>query len=142
MSARGQRPRARTISIKEAAKEVAAHRAVAPHRTAQELERAQAERPRTRGECQDGPRPCPFVSCKFHLYLDVSPATGSIKFNFPGVEPEDLVESCALDVADRGPVTLEEVGAILNLTRERVRQMEVRGLVQLKTVDPRAFDDD
>ena len=27
-------------------------------------------RPKTRAECVGGPRPCPFVSCKCHLYLD------------------------------------------------------------------------
>jgi DNA-directed RNA polymerase sigma subunit (sigma70/sigma32) len=35
-------------------------------------------------------------------------------------------------VADRGGITLEEVGAILNLTRERIRQVEVRGLAKIK----------
>lgn len=35
------------------------------------------ERPRTRGECRDGFRPCPFVACKYHLYLDINPETGS-----------------------------------------------------------------
>ena len=41
-----------------------------------------------------------------------------------------MAETCSLDVADRGGITLEEVGAILNLTRERIRQVEVRGLVE------------
>ena len=36
-------------------------------------------RPQTRSDCQGGPRPCPFVSCRHHLYLDVNPETGSIK---------------------------------------------------------------
>ena len=40
-------------------------------------------------------------------------------------------ETCALDVADRGGTTLEEVGAIMNLTRERIRQVEVKGLAKL-----------
>ncbi len=39
------------------------------------------ERPKLRSECVDGPRPCPFVSCKYHLYLDVKAATNSIKLN-------------------------------------------------------------
>ena len=43
-----------------------------------------------------------------------------------------MAETCALDVADRGGITLEEVGAILNLTRERIRQVEVRGLGKLR----------
>jgi hypothetical protein len=90
------------------------------------------ERPRTRGECAEGLRPCPFVSCKFHLYLDVNPETGSIKLNFPDLEVWEMKETCALDVADRGAPTLDQIGAIMNLTRERVRQLEVRGLLHLK----------
>ena len=44
----------------------------------------------------------------------------------------ELEDTCALDVADRGGITLEEVGEILNLTRERIRQVEVRGLEKLR----------
>jgi len=32
-------------------------------------------RPITRADCAGGQRPCPFVSCKFHLKLDVAQAT-------------------------------------------------------------------
>ncbi len=92
------------------------------------------ERPRKRSECINGQRPCLFVACKHHLYLDVNPETGSIKVNFPGKEPWELEETCALDVAERGGVTLEEVGVLLNLTRERVRQVEVEGLQKLRDV--------
>lgn len=88
-------------------------------------------RPKSRGDCADGPRPCPWVSCKFHLYLDVNPETGSIKLNFPDLEVWEMADTCALDVADRGGITLEEVGEILNLTRERIRQVEVLGLSKL-----------
>jgi len=70
-----------------------------------------AERPKTRAECLDGARPCPFVSCQHHLFLDVSPRTGAIKLNFPDLEVWEMTETCALDVADRGGTTLEEVGA-------------------------------
>lgn len=79
-----------------------------------------------------GERPCPFVSCTHHLYLDVNPETGSLKINYPGKEPWEIEESCSLDVAERDGMTLEEVGAILNLTRERIRQIEVRGLLKLR----------
>ena len=72
------------------------------------------------------------MACKFHLYLDVNPETGTIKLNFPDLEPWEMNETCALDVADRGGITLEEVGEILNLTRERIRQVEVFGLEKLK----------
>lgn len=82
-------------------------------------------KPAARAECMDGPRPCPYVSCQHHLYLDVSSRTGAIKLNFPDLEVWEMNETCALDVADRGGTTLEDVGAIMNLTRERVRQIEV-----------------
>ncbi len=92
------------------------------------------EKPRARAECIDGPRPCPHVSCKHHLYLDVSMRTGAIKLNFPDLEVWELTESCALDVADRGGATLEEVGAIMNLTRERIRQVEVTALAKIEAL--------
>jgi DNA-directed RNA polymerase sigma subunit (sigma70/sigma32) len=78
------------------------------------------------------PRPCPFISCAHHLYLDVNPESGAIKLNFPHLEVWEMAETCSLDVADRGGITLEEVGAILNLTRERIRQVEVRGLYKIR----------
>lgn len=81
------------------------------------------DRPTTRGECEHALRPCPFVSCRHHLYLDVNPDNGSIKINWPGVELEDMPATCALDVADEGGTTLEDVAIALNLTRERARQV-------------------
>ncbi len=93
-------------------------------------------RPTTREECRGEARPCPWVACKHHLYLDVNPETGSIKINFPDLEPWELQHTCALDVAERGGITLEEVGEIMNLTRERIRQVEVRGLLKLKMGSP------
>jgi hypothetical protein len=62
----------------------------------------------------------------------VNPETGSIKLNFPDLEVWEMPETCALDVAERGGITLEEVGEILNLTRERIRQVEVHGLEKLQ----------
>jgi hypothetical protein len=90
------------------------------------------ERPRTRGDCEDVVRPCPYVSCKYNLYLDINPWTGSIKLNFPALDPGEMSESCALDVAERGGVTLELLSQKLNITRERCRQLEARGLHTLK----------
>jgi len=91
-------------------------------------------RPRTRADCANGARPCLFVSCKHNLYLDVNPETGSVKLNFPDKEIWELEATCALDVADKGGITLEEVGAIMNLTRERIRQVEAHGLLKLREV--------
>ncbi|HEY3495555.1 MAG TPA: sigma factor-like helix-turn-helix DNA-binding protein [Polyangiaceae bacterium] len=119
--------RARTISVKRMTKrELEIGRLLYPE--------SDYEKPRSRAECTEGPRPCPYVSCKHHLYIDVSARTGAIKLNFPDLEVWDLGESCALDVADRGGTTLEDVGAIMNLTRERIRQVEVKALAKLEAL--------
>ncbi len=94
------------------------------------------ERPKTRGECAGGARPCPFVSCRHHLYLDVT-AAGALKLNFPDAEVEKIPASCSLDIADAGGVTLGRVGDLMNLTRERVRQLELLG-----EKSARAFDEE
>ncbi len=122
---RRDRPRSRTIAMKRLTREEMRQGALL-------LPFMEYDRPATRAECLGGERPCPFVSCKYHLYLDVNPETGSIKLNFPHLEVWDMADTCALDVADRGGITLEEVGEIMNLTRERIRQVEVRGLLKLK----------
>ncbi len=76
-------------------------------------------------------RPCVFVACKYSLYLDVS-ETGSIILNFPHLEPGQMGadRSCALDLSERGSMTLEEIAAVTNLTRERIRQVEMKALIR------------
>jgi Sigma-70, region 4 len=124
-SRRKRAVRARTISVKRMTKrELELGRLLYP-------DTDEVERPRARAACLEGARPCPFVSCTHHLYLDVSARTGAIKVNFPDLDVWEMSETCALDVADRGGTTLEEVGAIMNLTRERIRQVEVKGLAKL-----------
>ena len=127
-SRRKRAVRARTVSIKRMTKrELEMGRVLYP-----DVEGV--ERPRSREECVNGIRPCPFVSCKQHLFLDVSSRTGAIKLNFPDLEVWEMKESCSLDVSDRGGATLEEVGAIMNLTRERIRQVEVKALAKLEAI--------
>ena len=122
---RRSRARARTISIRRLSKaELNRGRELYPE--------SDYWKPKSRSECKDMERPCPFVSCKYHLYIDVHPVRGSIKLNFPDIEIWEMTETCALDVADRGGITLEEVGEIMNLTRERVRQVETAGLARLQ----------
>src|SRR5207248_5186446 len=106
------RQRARTMSRKEMARQF--RQQMAAGGVDPELQTLMAEieatRPKSRGDCAAGPRPCPYVSCKFNLYVDVNPRTGSVKMNFPDKELWELADTCALDVADRGGITLEEVG--------------------------------
>lgn len=88
-------------------------------------------RPRTRADCVDGPRPCVFLSCRYNLYLDVDEQNGSIKLNFPELELHELADTCALDVAEQHGITLEDVGHLMNLTRERIRQVEEQACARL-----------
>ena len=124
---RRARARARTISIRRLSKaELNRGRLLYPE--------TDYWKPKMRSECVDMERPCPYVSCKYHLYIDVHPVRGSIKLNFPDIEVWEMNETCALDVADRHGITLEEVGEIMNLTRERVRQVETAGLSKLAAI--------
>jgi hypothetical protein len=152
---RGTRPRSKTIAPKALRREVRSEGLVVLDET---------DRPRHRRDCMtaeqvaaeyllrqeegedvshlpppaDGvncERPCPWVSCKHNQYLDVNEETGAIKLNFPDLQPEEMQHSCSLDLADRHGITLEEVASTLNLTRERIRQVEVRGLLMLKTAN-------
>ena len=126
-SRRKREVRARTISVKRMTKrELEIGRMLYPE--------TDYYKPKTRAECGEGARPCPYVSCQHHLFLDVSSRTGAIKLNFPDLEVWEMNESCALDIADRGGTTLEDVGAIMNLTRERIRQVEVKALAKLEAL--------
>lgn len=128
------RQRSKTMSRKEMARDLRRRRLAGEMDPEEEelLKTIDAQRPKTRADCMNGPRPCLFVSCKHNLYLDVNPETGSIKLNFPDKEIWELQYTCALDVAEKGGITLEEVGEIMNLTRERIRQVETRGLMKLR----------
>jgi hypothetical protein len=131
---REARKRSKTMSRKEMARELRRKR-LADQWNEEELDllhEIESKRPRTRADCVNGPRPCLFVSCKHNLYLDVNPETGSVKLNFPDKEITELQYTCALDVAEKGGITLEEVGEIMNLTRERIRQVETQGLLKLR----------
>lgn len=87
-----------------------------------------AVRPQVRGECVDGVRPCPWASCRSHLFVEVATARTDTTIN----DLADLKETCALDVADRGGSTLEDVGDLLGVSRERVRQIEANAFAKLR----------
>lgn len=102
-----------------------------PRSTVARMRALKAARPVTRGDCVGGIRPCPWATCKHHLvHAQKGFAYGR------GSSLEDMTETCALDVADRGPVSLEDVGALINLTRERVRQVESNGRLAFFAMAP------
>ena len=112
---RRTRARARTISIRRLSKtELNRGRMLYPE--------TDYWKPTSRADCVDMERPCPYVSCKYHLYIDVHSQRGSIKMNFTDIEVWEMTETCALDVADRGGITLEEVVVeIVNPEEEQQR---------------------
>lgn len=75
------------------------------------------KRPKYRSECIDDPRPCPWVGCRYHLFLDVLDG-GGIKYRF-GEDVsalEAMPDTCALDVAERGPLKLHELENVFNVS--------------------------
>ncbi len=111
-------------------------------------------RPRTRQDCETAPRPCPYVGCRYHLAVNVKGESithsgekaagrtlgGRIKRGM-NVERwhkkvlkviDDLPQTCALDVAAEGAITLEEIGGLLGVSRERARQIEESALMKLR----------
>lgn len=93
------------------------------------------ERPRTRGDCENGPRPCPWISCRLHLATE----------RITGLSDEhalELLESmgdtCAQDVASRGESTLQEISDALGLPLMTVADTEKRAKrkAQASTVMP------
>lgn len=109
------------------------HPVTTAEQTTLELVTAEADywRPRTRADCKDVPRPCPYVGCRYHLYLVLTKQGGGReqlrvqRRDGKPIEPWELEESCALDVADRvESLHLVEVGEFFGFTRERARQIE------------------
>jgi hypothetical protein len=111
----------------------------------------QTQRPINTNDCPTR-RPCPFVSCRYHLLLDVT-RKGTIKLNkadVPSIRRHysqtlvdlfvdeaiehlaTMADSCALDVAARGSHNNEELAGILGVTREAVRQLMELPEAQLK----------
>jgi len=91
-----------------------------------------SDRPSTREDCSDIPRPCPYVGCKYNLYLDVT-EKGSLVLNFPST-PVDKIppdRSCVLDIVEseilcvyNECMSLSMIAQYMNLQKERIRQIE------------------
>lgn len=91
--------------------------------------------PRTRRECPNGP--CPHVGCRYHLWterrLDRHGAVVDLRETaaFGNIE-----HTCVLNEIARGPLTLEAIGGMFEVSRERVRQIEADALARLRDADP------
>ena len=82
----------------------------------------------TRGACRKLPGPCPHAVCRFNLTAERRDNRGAkpVELHLPVVR-----EACALEAAEQGGLTLEEIATRLSLTRERVRQIELGALKKL-----------
>jgi hypothetical protein len=83
--------------------------------------------PLTRADCYQGLRPCPWVSCRHHLAIDVTKA-GGLTISWPFLQIGEVPYSCSLDVADDYPegLSCEAVGAMLNVSHQRIDQILTR----------------
>ena len=89
-------------------------------------------RPRKRGECEDGPRPCPYAGCRHHMAVEVS-LGGSIVIFWPDRQIWDVEHTCSLDLAeDRGGMSAEEIGELMGISPARVRQIQDGALKKLR----------
>lgn len=99
-----------------------------------------AWRPRRRGECVEVTRPCPYVACRYNLFLDVvdhaTPQQRSQRVLLHGQDPlkADPAASCALDVAERGPQSATDIATLLHVTTARVSQIIDRANRRLRVV--------
>jgi hypothetical protein len=82
----------------------------------------------TKGACRRLPAPCPHDLCRFNLTAEYRERRGSKAAEPP---PPIVGEACALEAAENGGMTLQEVATRLSLTRERVRQIEEKALWKL-----------
>ena len=82
--------------------------------------------PRQRSDCLPGgvneARPCPWTGCR-HNIAEAGPTQAT----------------CSLDVADEGGITLEEIGVLMGVTRERVRQIEDKALRKIQVRDRNVY---
>lgn len=81
-------------------------------------------RPTCRSECREGPRPCPWLQCRYHLWMEER--YGSVRLRVGA-------ESCALDIAERGDeVTFTELGELLGVSQSRAHQICADALTKLR----------
>jgi len=82
----------------------------------------------TDGACRRLPGPCPHTVCRFNLTSERRDSRGAkpAEMHLPVVR-----ESCALEAAELGGMTLAEIASRLSVTRERVRQIQLGALAKV-----------
>ena len=76
----------------------------------------------TGGACMRELSPCGETRCRYHLAEEKEDLRAR----------QDLIEPCALKVANDGAMSLDAVGYAMGITHERARQIEVKALRRLR----------
>jgi hypothetical protein len=94
--------------------------------------------PKNRGECENGPRPCPYVECDQHLWVvSQSDRPGNPKAGKQGattLRPASA-QTCTLDVA-RQARQVEEIAKYMGLHHSRVRQIAEGAILKIFAFKP------
>lgn len=89
--------------------------------------------PTTRSECLQGPRPCPFISCQWHLWRLHKAVAPIVRRSNPD-EAVDAVlampETCALDLSDK-PHQYREIAEVLGVSHQAVFDVEQHARAKL-----------
>lgn len=85
--------------------------------------------PNTRGDCINGARPCPHITCKYHLYNDVSEYCQSIATPAPMLC--NMCETCALDIAEEGGMSTQQVANLIGVSEWFVRYACNKGMKKM-----------
>jgi len=81
----------------------------------------------TDGACMDLVAPCDRIDCRYNV-IELE----SIRVGRPAEHIQDATEPCALRLADRGGMTLQEVADVIGVSRERIRQIEESALRRMR----------
>ena len=99
--------------------------------------------PTSRADCVDGPRPCPYISCRHHLWLiEQRDRPGNPARGAQGAATlRPIGASCSLDVAIK-PHSLDEVASILGVVPTRIHQITLLALEEAARARTRRRRDD
>jgi hypothetical protein len=101
--------------------------------------------PSSRAECRDGERPCPYVRCKWHLWLVLGSDRPGRRYDGrtpptalrPAWLEDPMPPCCTLDIAERAealddPGSIRELAAAIGLKPSRIHDIIATALAKLR----------
>jgi hypothetical protein len=76
------------------------------------------QRPRSRDACASVPRPCPHSACKYHMFFENDPVSGSLRMRPPTILLDSSTCSCALDMAEMRIQSIDEMKYVVGRNPE------------------------